>query len=171
MLDLDPNFPWMPLLERLLVSLLCGAAIGLEREWAGKSAGLRTITLICMGSALYMSVSVLAAQQSDRPLDLTRIAAQVASGIGFLGAGTIIVARGQVHGLTTAATIWVVAAIGLLVGAGYPIFAMLATSMVLGILILIGYFERIFLDRWLGTRNGGGLRKRDLDEPEGDPNR
>ncbi|RJP78831.1 MAG: MgtC/SapB family protein [Candidatus Zixiibacteriota bacterium] len=137
-----------------MVALFCGGVIGLEREWAGKSAGLRTMILICIGSTLYMSLSMLAAMAARQPFDVTRVAAQVASGIGFLGAGTIIVARGQVHGLTTAATIWVVAAIGLLVGAGYPIFGMLATGIVLGILLLIGLFEKKLLKQWLGKREG-----------------
>ena len=144
------NLPWLPLLERLLVSILCGAVIGLEREWKRKVAGLRTMILICMGSALYMSVSQLAALTAEQPFDVTRIAAQVVTGVGFIGAGAIIVARGQIHGLTTAATIWVVAAIGLIIGAGYPLFGLMATAVVLSVLILIGYFERRFVDRWFG---------------------
>jgi len=146
--------PWMPLLERLLVSILCGAIIGLEREWARKVAGLRTMILICMGSALYMVVSELAALRGTTPFDITRIAAQVVTGVGFIGAGTIIVARGQIHGITTAATIWVVAAIGLIVGAGYPYFGLLVTGIVLGILILIGFLEKRLVEAWFGDKRG-----------------
>ena len=149
-----PHAPWLPLLERLLVSILCGAIIGLEREWARKVAGLRTMILICMGSALYMSVSELAAMRRPEPFDITRIAAQVVTGVGFIGAGTIIVARGQIHGITTAATIWVVAAIGLIIGAGYPYFGLLVTGIVLGILILIGFLEKRFVEAWFGDKRG-----------------
>jgi len=144
------NAVWLPLLERLLISILCGAVIGLEREWARKVAGLRTMILICMGSALYMSVSELAALRGATPFDITRIAAQVVTGVGFIGAGTIIVARGQIHGITTAATIWVVAAIGLIIGAGYPYFGLLVAGIVLGILLLIGYLEKRFVKVWFG---------------------
>ncbi len=146
-------FPWLPLLQRLLVSILCGAAIGLEREWSRKVAGVRTMILICLGSALYMSVSELAVWRGSQPLDITRIAAQIVTGVGFLGAGTIIVSRGQIQGLTTAATIWVVAAIGLVIGAGYPAFGMLVTAIVLGILVLVGFVEKRFLEVWFGKRN------------------
>lgn len=152
------NFPWLPLLERLFVSIVCGAAIGLEREWNRKVAGLRTMILICLGSSLYISISELAALTAGQPFDVTRIAAQVVPGVGFIGAGTIIVARGQVHGITTAATIWVVAAIGLLVGAGYPYFGLIVTAIVLGILVMVGYFEKRFLEAWLresGEEPGG----------------
>ena len=152
-----PHAPWLPLLERLLVSILCGAIIGLEREWARKVAGLRTMILICMGSALYMSVSELAALRGPEPFDITRIAAQVVTGVGFIGAGTIIVARGQIHGITTAATIWVVAAIGLIVGAGYPYFGLLVTGIVLGILILIGFLEKRLVEAWFGDKRGEDL--------------
>ncbi len=114
--------------------------------------------LISLGSALYMSVSMLAAQRAQQPFDITRIAAQVASGIGFLGAGSIIVDRGQVQGLTTAATIWAVAGVGLIVGAGYPWFGLLVTFIVLGVLLLVGIFERKFLDRWLKITTINGKR-------------
>ncbi len=145
----DPSAQlWLPLLERLFVSIFCGAVIGLEREWARKVAGLRTMILICMGSSLYMAVSELAAESGTQPFDITRIAAQVVTGVGFIGAGTIIVARGQIQGITTATTIWVVAAIGLIIGAGYPYFGLLVTGIVLGILVLVGYLEKRFIDRW-----------------------
>lgn len=153
------NFPWLPLLERLFISIICGAAIGLEREWKRKVAGLRTMILICLGSSLYISVSELAALTAGQPFDMTRIAAQVVSGVGFIGAGTIIVARGQIHGITTAATIWVVAGIGLIIGAGYPYFALIITAVVLGILILIGYLEKRFVEVWFSE---------DAEEPGGE---
>ncbi|HEX6068898.1 MAG TPA: MgtC/SapB family protein, partial [Longimicrobiaceae bacterium] len=114
------------LLGRLLLAAVIGGLIGLERELRSKPAGLRTNLLICMGAALLMEVSISVAGLGDGtptaggPLqrgDPGRIAAQIVSGIGFLGAGTILQARGSITGLTTAATIWVVAAIGMAVGA------------------------------------------------------
>jgi putative Mg2+ transporter-C (MgtC) family protein len=114
------------LLGRLLLAAVIGGLIGLERELRSKPAGLRTNLLICMGAALLMEVSISVAGLGDgtgaaggvvQRGDPGRIAAQIVSGIGFLGAGTILQARGSIIGLTTAATIWVVAAIGMAVGA------------------------------------------------------
>ena len=102
------------LLLKLSLAVVLGGIIGIERELSGKPAGLRTNILICLGSALLMDLSVrIGMVDGARVGDPARIAAQVVSGIGFLGAGTIMQARGAVLGLTTAATIWVVAAIGL----------------------------------------------------------
>src|SRR5687767_6603450 len=99
---------------RILFAILCGGIIGLERELKNKPAGIKTNMLICLGASLYTSVSVMASQgiaESGHYGDPSRVAAQIVSGIGFLGGGTIIQARGTITGLTTAATIWVVAAI------------------------------------------------------------
>jgi putative Mg2+ transporter-C (MgtC) family protein len=135
-LSLLPTF-----LVRGAFAILCGALIGSERERKGKPAGLRTNTLICLGATLYMLASEFLLQKFGvQGTDPTRIAAQVVTGIGFLGAGTIIQSRGEVIGLTSAATIWVVAAIGLLIGAGFPLLGTLCTALVL--LTLIG-FERV----------------------------
>src|SRR5712692_4107905 len=123
-------------------AVLCGAIIGIERERRGKPAGFRTNTLICFGSALYMLVSeFIISQFGGQSVDPTRIAAQVVTGIGFLGAGTIIQARGTITGLTTAATIWVVAAIGLLIGAGFPWLGLLCSLLTLGTLVVLGKIE------------------------------
>jgi putative Mg2+ transporter-C (MgtC) family protein len=124
---------------------LCGALIGLERELKNKPAGFRTNILICLGSAIYMAAGVLVAQGNSAN-DPARIAAQVVTGIGFLGAGCIIQQQDRVKGLTTAATIWVVAAIGIVSGAGYPILAFIAAAMVLTTLVVLGEIERRFLD-------------------------
>lgn len=130
------------------VAVLCGGVIGLERERRGKPAGFRTNILICLGAALYMLVGELVAAAQKTPgLDPTRIAAQVVSGIGFLGAGTIVHARGAVIGLTSAATIWVVAGIGLLIGAGFPALGLLATLLVLLTLELLSRLEPRILGR------------------------
>ncbi|HEY7895582.1 MAG TPA: MgtC/SapB family protein [Gemmatimonadaceae bacterium] len=113
----------LELLVKLLVAVALGGAVGLEREMSGKPAGLRTTMLICVGAALFTHLSITIGQVSLSPSgqpygDVTRIAAQIVTGIGFLGAGAILHGRGTVIGLTTAATIWVVAAIGMATGAG-----------------------------------------------------
>ncbi|HZY11048.1 MAG TPA: MgtC/SapB family protein [Bacteroidota bacterium] len=123
-------------------AVLCGAIIGIERERRGKPAGFRTNTLICFGSALYMLVSeFILTSLGESNLDPTRIAAQVVTGIGFLGAGTIIQSRGTITGLTSAATIWVVAGIGLVIGAGFPWTGLICTLLVLTTLVVLGKIE------------------------------
>jgi len=123
-------------------AVLCGAIIGIERERAGKPAGFRTNTLICFGSTLYMLVSEFIIGQTGSGLvDHTRIAAQVVTGIGFLGAGTIIQSRGTISGLTSAATIWVVAGIGLLVGAGFPWLALVGSILTVATLNILHRIE------------------------------
>jgi putative Mg2+ transporter-C (MgtC) family protein len=111
----------LDLLVKLLLAVLLGGIIGFEREIAGKPAGLRTNILICIGACLLMDMStrIGVLPSGERIGDPARIAAQVVSGVGFLGAGTIMQSQGVVTGLTSAATIWVVAAIGMTVGAGY----------------------------------------------------
>ncbi len=132
---------------KLALSVLAGGAIGLERQIAGKPAGLRTNILICLGSALLMDVSMNLGTLFgvERIGDPARLAAQVVTGIGFIGAGTIMQSRGAITGLTSAATIWVVAAIGLAVGAGYFIEAMGATAMVMVVLAGLGKVEHRLL--------------------------
>lgn len=127
-------------LARLLLAAVLGGAIGLEREVAGKPAGLRTNMLICVGAALFMQMSISVAEIGFSPDghpygDTTRIAAQIVSGIGFLGAGAIIYSQGTVVGLTTAATIWVVAAVGAAVGAGEYVDAVGSTVLIVVILV------------------------------------
>jgi putative Mg2+ transporter-C (MgtC) family protein len=138
----------LDLLLKLALAVLMGGAVGLEREISGKPAGLRTNILICLGSALLMDVSTrIGLVDGVRVGDPARLAAQVVSGIGFLGAGTIMQARGAVVGLTTAATIWVVAAIGLTVGAGSYIEALGATVLVTLVLAGLGNVEKRLLAR------------------------
>ena len=123
-------------------SVLCGAMIGIERERRGKPAGFRTNTLICFGSAIYMMVGEFIFSALNIPaVDPTRIAAQVVTGIGFLGAGTIIQSGGTITGLTSAATIWVVAGIGMVIGAGFPMLGFLCAVMALGTLVLLAKIE------------------------------
>ncbi len=156
MIFADPQVPSMDTLVttfrldlalKLALSVLAGGAIGLERQIAGKPAGLRTNILICLGSALLMDLSMnLGMSFGDtRVGDPARLAAQVVTGIGFIGAGTIMQARGSITGLTSAATIWVVAAIGLAVGAGFYVEALGATAMVMIVLAGLGTLEHKLL--------------------------
>ena len=123
---------------QLGLSTLLGGAIGLERELGGKPAGLRTNILICIGSALYTQLSLAMVHGAA---DATRVAGQIVTGVGFIGAGTILHARGAVVGLTSAATIWVVAAIGVALGAGFYAEALLSTLVVLVVLQGLGRIE------------------------------
>jgi len=140
----------VPFLVRCGAAALCGAMIGLEREIRRKPAGFRTNILICVGAAMYMTVGLLVFDDGRRMGDPTRIAAQVVTGIGFLGAGAIMQSQGRVSGLTTAATIWVVAAIGIIAGAGYPLLAFVATCMVVLTLVVLLKVENRFLDPLAG---------------------
>lgn len=126
---------------RLAVALLIGGAIGLEREFKGKPAGMRTNMLICVGSCLLMILSIEVARSAARVADPGRIASQVVAGIGFLGAGTIMRSRFHIAGLTTAATIWALSAIGLAVGAGYLLLSVIVAFIITVTLVFIGYIE------------------------------
>ena len=126
---------------KLLTAILAGGSIGLERQIAGKPAGLRTNILICMGSALLMDLSINLTGGDGRVGDPARLAAQVVTGIGFLGAGTIMQSKGTITGLTSAATIWTVAAIGLTIGAGSFVAGLGATALVMIVLLVLGHFE------------------------------
>lgn len=122
---------------RIFVAALLGGAIGLEREYRAKEAGLRTHFLVALGSALFMLVSAYGFEGAmltpEHRWDVSRVASQVVSGIGFIGAGTIIFRKSEnvVSGLTTAAGLWVTAAIGLACGGGMYILAAASTGLVL----------------------------------------
>ena len=132
----------LDLLVKLLLAVFLGGIIGFERELAAKPAGLRTNILICVGAALLMDVSArIGLVDGVRIGDPGRIAAQVVSGVGFIGAGTIMQTQGTVVGLTSAATIWVVAAIGLAVGAGHFVESLGAGLLVTFVLAGIGRLE------------------------------
>jgi putative Mg2+ transporter-C (MgtC) family protein len=140
------------LLFKLLLATFLGGAIGFEREIAGKPAGLRTNILICVGAALFTHLSISIAQigftPDGRPYgDTTRITAQIVSGIGFLGAGAILHAHGAVVGLTTAATIWVVAAVGAAVGAGAYVEGVGTSVLIILVLVGLRPVERRLLNR------------------------
>jgi putative Mg2+ transporter-C (MgtC) family protein len=131
------------ILARLILAAFLGGIIGLEREIRRKSAGLRTNMFICIGSALFTMLSDELATKYGSG-DHTRIAAQIISGIGFLGAGAIIRERGTVVGLTTAATIFSVASIGMAVGGGLYVTAVFACLLILGLLVVVGWLEDVF---------------------------
>jgi len=132
----------LDLLIKLSLAVFLGGIIGFERELSGKPAGLRTNILICLGAALLMDISTrIGLVDGVRIGDPSRIAAQVVSGVGFIGAGTIMQGSGVVTGLTSAATIWVVAAIGLCVGAGYYVEGLGAGLLVTFVLAGIGRLE------------------------------
>lgn len=131
---------------KLALACILGGIVGLERESLNRPAGFRTYTVVCVGSALAMVVSIDMFAQAYRHVtaDPGRIAAQVVSGIGFLGAGTIMKEGATIRGLTTAAGLWVVACIGLAVGAGMYMAAIVTTVMILFVLIYFARFEHRF---------------------------
>ena len=133
----------LELLVQLLLAVLLGGAVGIERELKGKPAGLRTNILICIAAVLFTTLSIRLSQGRGDP---GRLAAQILTGVGFIGAGTILHTRGAVTGLTSAATIWVVTAIGIALGSGAYVEAMGATVLVMVVLAGLGRFEE-FLSR------------------------
>lgn len=166
----------LELIQRLLLSAALGAALGFEREWRQKYAGLRTNILIALGSTLFTVMSIdLAAAAGGDP---TRVAAQIVTGIGFLGAGAIMRTGAGVRGLTTAAMIWVNAAIGVAVGGGEYHLAVIATGVTLVVLILLNPVES-WIDRRFprppdpGAPNGGsspaGSVEPEVEAPAGQP--
>lgn len=152
---IDEMSPWMDNIHRSLphqycwvivtvLAIACGAIIGVERGKRQKPAGLRTMMLICLGASIFTQASLMMA--GDRA-DPGRIAAQVVTGIGFLGAGAIIHGRGTVTGFTTAAAIWVVAAIGIVLGSGYASAGILFTLFVVGTLAAERTIESVLCGR------------------------
>ncbi len=141
----------MSLLEitlKLLMAVGLGGLVGLERESSQKPAGFRTNILICTGSTMMMILaSLLLHDQQTKGGDITRIAAGVITGIGFIGAGTIIQSRGIVVGLTTAATLWAVGGLGVVVGAGYYVPAVIFTVIIILTLILFRRLEGQYLKK------------------------
>src|SRR5215831_11732319 len=128
-------------LYRLLLAAILGGLIGLERELKHRPAGLRTNMFICFGAALF---TILSRGLAAEPSDFTRIAAQIIPGIGFIGAGSILHTRGLTTGLTTAATVFVVASVGMAAGGGLYLTAVFATALVLLSLFVLGSLEETF---------------------------
>jgi putative Mg2+ transporter-C (MgtC) family protein len=142
---------------RLVLSVFLSGLIGLERQLHRRTAGLRTHILVCLGSCLIMltSLYVFDIYKDKVPLDPARIAAGVITGIGFLGAGAIIREREGIKGLTTAASLWVIAAIGLAVGAGFYIAGIITTILALTVLLFLRYVEgKILCDEAKEVKHG-----------------
>jgi len=140
---ISPDVNLIGAVTKLVLSLLLGAIIGIERRRKGQIAGLRTFALISMGATLAMLISIYIPQEymGLKNGDPGRIAAQVVSGVGFLGAGAIIQMKGSVRGLTTAAGIWMTACIGLAVGSGMYLISIIATLLIIFILVNIERIE------------------------------
>ena len=146
--------PPLDLLLRLLLAAGLGAAIGIEREYRQKPAGLRTNILIALGAALLTTISIQLGTNGGTP---DRVAAQVVTGIGFLGGGAILRSGHSIHGMTTAATIWMNAAIGMAAGAGQYAMATEATALTLIVLALLPPIEAFF-ERRAGLQNHHGRK-------------
>lgn len=136
-------------ITRIVLSLVAGGAIGFERERSNKSAGLRTYALVCEGATLFMIASLLlgevARSTGSTQYDPSRIGSTIVQGIGFLAAGLIFVSDSRVRGLTTAAAIWVTAAVGLLIGAGFYTVAFSGTIATLVVLVVLQRLEDRFI--------------------------
>ncbi|HNS00559.1 MAG TPA: MgtC/SapB family protein [Planctomycetota bacterium] len=146
---------WLEYGLRLGTAIFAGGLIGFEREVRGKAVGMRTNILICLGACLLMIISQEITKTAGARGDPSRIAAQVVTGIGFLGAGAIIRSQLHVSGLTTAATIWALAALGLVIGAGYYWLSVLGMLLIFLTLTLVPYVER-------AVRRRGGVYTVDL---------
>ncbi|MDR7483878.1 MAG: MgtC/SapB family protein [Armatimonadota bacterium] len=140
--------PWWEILLRLALALLLGGLVGWERESVEKPAGFRTHILVCVGAALFALVSLEGFFGSGA--DPSRVASNIVVGIGFLGAGTIWRTGGGVQGLTTAASLWTVAAVGTAIGIGFYAAALGATAIVIGVLTLMKGLERRLPRRGMG---------------------
>lgn len=145
----DPlrNITFASIVVRLVLSVLCGGLIGIEREFKRRSAGFRTHILICLGAAMTTLTSEFLFLNMHYYLDVSRIGASVVSGIGFIGAGTIIITRRQrVKGLTTAAGLWAAAIVGLAFGGGFYEGGLIATAMILLAELVFSRLEYRMLD-------------------------
>jgi putative Mg2+ transporter-C (MgtC) family protein len=151
---------------RILVATILGAMLGLEREITAKPAGLRTHMLVVEGSALFMVGAIFLAEQTETTaftaIDPTRIGSTIVTGVGFLGAGMILRSGDRVQGLTTAAGIWVAAAIGMLVAAGLFLIAIFGTALCLATIIGLRIIER----RVLRPRVAERLAEEEVDEED-----
>ena len=147
---LNPGLPWEEIGVRTLAAVIVGCVIGVEREYKNRPAGLRTHILVCLGAAMIAILECLILANSDcidpngkSTFTFTRLSAQVISGIGFLGAGTIFIAQKKIAGLTTAASLWNVACLGLIIGFGYYWIALLCSILIVAILTLFQKIIRV----------------------------
>ena len=136
------------ILIRFLLAALWGGLVGAEREYRSKSAGFRTMIMISIGACFFTMMSMFIGGEGNPD----RIASNIVTGIGFLGAGVIFRGEKRVDGITTAATIWAVAAVGMGIGAGRYVTAAIASTLILVVLVILRYFERT-VDSWNQTHN------------------
>ncbi len=149
-MDIITATSYVDLAIRLLAAMGLGMLLGVERAYAGKTAGMRTYALVSLGAALFSIISVLVAQMYETGIvDPSRISAQVIAGVGFLCAGLVIFHHERVQGLTTAAGVWVAAAIGIAAGYGFYVLATMATLLTLIVFTLVLWLEK-------PIRNGDG---------------
>ncbi|MBI4919611.1 MgtC/SapB family protein [archaeon] len=147
------------LIMRLLIATGLGLLIGMEREYKLRFAGMRTHALVCLGAAAFSSVSIYVSSMDPSLLvrtDFARIASNIVVGIGFLGAGVIFKTNNRINGLTTAANLWSISAIGMMVGFGLYQLALSATAIVLFLLVIVGFFEKRYFPH---TRLGKNFYK------------
>ncbi len=135
-LDPESRTFWL----HLGTAILCGGIIGVERQLRGKAAGIRTSILICLGTSIFVTLGASMGQRADP----TRVIAQVVSGIGFVGGGVILAREGLIIGVTSAAVIWVLAALGALIGLGHITATIVLTLATLGILLGVELLETLF---------------------------
>ncbi len=147
----------------LITTFICGGIVGLERQLCGKPAGIRTSTLICMGTYVFVAVGTTVAGSFGDP---SRVIGQVVTGIGFLGAGVILTREGSVLGVTSAATIWVLAAIGVLAGEDRNIAAIIVAILTVGILVGVNILESAFVSLQHGVHARIKMMRR-KDDSEG----
>ncbi len=149
------QIPEIDLIIRLSVAVLCGIIVGAERSRVGKRAGMRTYALVSLGAALFTIISLAVSTQfaNVSVIDPLRVASQIVVGIGFLGAGVIFVERQMLTGLTTAAGMWVVAAIGTACGFGLYTIALYVTFLALFIFEILWYVENKFIGRAEGAKD------------------
>ena len=152
------HLPITELVSQLLLSLLLGALIGVERKLAHKTAGMRTFALVSLGSTIFSLISIHATQYVNAmgriEFDPTRIAAQIVTGVGFIGAGIIFFDQSRVRGVTTAAGLWLASAIGMAVAFGFYMMAIIATLLTLFIFVIFYPLERRTIERLRILKNG-----------------
>lgn len=147
----------------LFTTFICGGIVGLERQLCGKPAGIRTSTLICMGTYIFV---VVGSTMTGNFGDPTRVIGQVVTGVGFLGAGVILTREGSVLGVTSAATIWVLAAIGVLAGKDRNIAAIVVAILTVGILVGVNILETAFVSLQNGVHARIKMMRRRSDDKE-----
>lgn len=155
----------LDLVIRIAVAIILGAAIGLERQWRLRTAGIRTNALVAGGSALFVIVGAVGLVDGGATADPTRVAAQVVSGIGFLGAGVILRDGANIRGLTTAATLWCAAAIGTLAGAGMEEVALIGAAAIVGTNTLLRPLSAM-INRRMANRESLAPTSTDVDSDE-----